>query len=266
MKTFDMTCAGNILYYPDFKGLPIKEGSLMTPLRLKNSIDHSKEFGGWVSYYTCEKWYNEGRDGFLAKYRHCHAEIKNKQYFSNTFLLDLINWGIVGKDSEEMTSKMHKMLISKDSPWADALTNVYFLVDKEKDRLLGVYVKDMDVDIAPELRRLFVNFLIAIRALSEHRECREAMKKETLKTGTLLGSFIAVTYPLGVWHNWISSGDLGKKWVESLFKKNHSLAFYGEKPALVFTNMCNGVYPPVPGEGMLTEEKIIEVEKELGYV
>ena len=218
VKTFDMTCAGNILYYPDFEGLPIKEGSLMTPLRLKNSIDYSKEFGGWVSYYTCEKWYKEKPDAFVAEYRHCHAEIKNKQFFSNTFLLDLINWGVVGKASEEMTSKMHKMLISKDSPWADALTNVYFLVDKEKDRLLGVYVKDMDTDIAPELRRLFVNFLIAIRALSEHRECREAMKKETLKTGTLLGSFIAVTYPLGVWHNWISSGVLGKKWVESLFK------------------------------------------------
>ncbi len=260
-KEFDMTPAGKIVYYPHLAGLPIREGSKLTHAKIVAAIAAAStdEDGDWCSWYTYENWTDE--KNCYARYTACHAALNDG--FAKSFYLDLINWQKLAEKSVPNAKKIYDMLVSKDSPWADALVNAYLIYNEEGDRLLGLYLEDLGRDVPEGCRRLFVNLLIALRCVSEHRACRDAWAKPN-PFSTLLGWFIDTSIATGYGHNWIFRGAKGSSWIKNLFGKKHSHKNYG-KDRDRFTNYCNGVFFG-EDDAPVTMELIKQVEKELGYV
>lgn len=258
-KEFDMTPAGRIVYYPHLAGLPIPPDSKLTIKHIVDAVEVAKK-RNWCSWYTREEWTDNEK---CRAYTACHADLKNAGY-EDSFYLDLVNWQKLPEAAIPNAKKIYNMLVSKDSPWADALENVYLIYNEEGDRLLGVYSEQLGRDIPKGCRRLFVNFLIALRCVSEHRTSRDAYKENnTFKT--LLGWFIYTSVACGFGHNWIHYGVRGRDWVRKLFLKQHSLEQYGRERDC-FTSFCNSVYLGTKEDHEKLEESIKEVEKELNYV
>lgn len=256
MREFDMSPAGKVVYYPDFEGLPIPEGSKLTKELIKNAVDGMKNFNACA-------WYAKETDilpdRIKASHTACHAGLNDT--YKNSWYLDLVKWNPLTKDSIPNAKKIYQMLVSKDSPWADALENAYILWDKEEDRLLGIYLENFGKDIPKDCFRLFINLMIAIRCVSEHRSMRDSWKLKKPPTNTLLGWFISLDLVI-MGHDWASRHGRDKSWLKDLFLKRHSLKAYGGKDAV--SSYGNSVYKG--GNGLnATVDDIIEVEKEMGY-
>lgn len=255
MKEFDMTPAGKVVYYPHLDDLPMRKGSALTPKHIVDAIEKASK-GDWCSWYTTEKWTDDKE--CKAGYKYCHADLSND--YAKSFYLDLVNWQKLGVKSVNNAKKIYNMLVSKDSPWVEVVENAYLIYDPATERLLGVYYEDLGKAIPKDCRRLFVNFLIALRSVSEHRANRDAWAVNN-PFGTLLGWFISSSLDSGYGHNWMYYGVKGKVWVKNLFNKKHSNQHYDGDH---FSSSCNGVYSGAGGDP--TPEEIKEVEKELGYV
>ncbi len=259
-KEFDMTPAGKVIYYPHLAGLPIRNGSKLTLNHIVKAIESVTADGAWCSWYSTEIWTTNVKCS--AGYTACHAGLNDS--FENSFYLDLINWQKLAEKSIPNAKKIYDMLVSKDSPWADAIQNAYLIYNEEGDRLLGIYMEDLGRDVPEGCRRLFVNLLIALRCVSEHRAHRDAYAAKANPFGTLLGWFINASIDSGYGHNWTYYNEKGASWIKKLFGKQHSNAKY-PKQKDVFSSYCNGVFF---GEGaeMVGADLIKKVEKELGYV
>lgn len=253
-----MTPAGKVVYYPHLAGLPINPKSKLTIQHIVDAIANAAKTN-WCSWYTTEEWTNMA--SCHAGYTACHAGLNNT--FADSFYLDLINWQRLAEKSIPNAKKIYDMLVSKDSPWADALENAYLIYNEEGDRLLGIYLEELGRDVPKGCRRLFVNLLIALRCVSEHRSHRDAYAKAN-PFSTFLGWFIQASLDSGYGHNWIFYQEKGKTWVQKLFKKEHSVQKYKGDPDK-FTSYCNGVFFGEGADGV-SSDMIKEVEKELGYV
>jgi len=266
-KLFDMRPAGKIVYYPDFEGLPFPKESKLTPETLKNTIDkaatgkHPDMRGeGWCAWFTQEHCFEAEGVYFKTMAPYCHARLDS--VVQKSFYLDLINWRKLSAKQKEGAKEIYKMLVSVDSPWADALKNAYLIFDKEEDRLLGVYVEELGRDVPKGVRLLFCNAMIALRVVSEHRNVRDywVQKRET---NTILGHFVLASVSAGYWHNWYPNNFSEDVFRSVLLKEHDTKNYYGNDR---FSAICNYIFgkekEKTPKVGLDT---ILKVEKELKY-
>lgn len=257
---FDMSPACKVLNYPDFEGFPEREDNKLTRAILKNTVDAAQKFG-LCAWYSNSTGLVGDADQAVPIYTACHAGLHSD--YKNSWYLDLVIWSKLSQAQKPMAKKIYKMLVSKDSPWADALENAYILWHPEEDRLLGIYVDNFGKDIPKGCFKLFINLMIAIRCVSEHRYMRDAWKEKVKPTKTFLGWFVFLSGSNGYGHDWPHIGARGKSWVKKLFSKQHDLSFY--KGADSISSYCNSVFHGDKDHEGCTLEMVTEVEKERNY-
>lgn len=261
-KTFDMTPCAPVLIAPKFEGLEIRGRSKLTPAIVDATIKKANKDSGWCSYYCSESSIIDGKY-CSANYTACHAGLSNDNY-RNTFYLDVVKWSpLTSEEQVENAKQVYNMLVSKDSPWAEALKNGQLLYS-EDGRLLAVYFSRV-LENAEGNLRLLANFLIALRCVTEHRSFRDALKEGRGEFKTWLAWFIEQTILAGAGHNWYSRNGFNMEAVEKLFEQKHSLEGYQGKDS--FTSYCNDVYKGKAGASdPVTKGNLLTFEKEKNYV